>query len=137
MRVTVRYSAAEVAKTNGVAEAGAIITRRVTAFCEKTADGAFHAWLKVFLDLFALTRDGFTITKSTVGSGDLGLPRINCFILYYFYPTFLSNTQSHPLVLRAVQLSDTTLGTSRGPVADLDRGLTHFRTLFYRRRIVL
>jgi hypothetical protein len=56
-------AAAEAAKAKG-AEAAAI-TRRATAFCEETADRAFHAWQRVFLELFALTRDGFTITKST------------------------------------------------------------------------
>lgn len=39
------------------------VARRATEYCETTADGAFHSWRDVFLQLFALTRDGFTITK--------------------------------------------------------------------------
>ena len=35
------------------------LTEAVTAFVEKAADDAFHAWRDVFLRLFAATRDGF------------------------------------------------------------------------------
>ena len=43
--------------------ASAAIVERATAFCEETADVAFHDWSRVFLELFALTRDGFVVTK--------------------------------------------------------------------------
>ena len=58
-------AAVEAAETKASPVAAeAAITRRATVFCEETADGAFHEWQTVFLELFALTRDGFTVTPS-------------------------------------------------------------------------
>eukprot|EP00740_Mantoniella_antarctica_P004831 CAMPEP_0181358498 /NCGR_PEP_ID=MMETSP1106-20121128/5548_1 /TAXON_ID=81844 /ORGANISM="Mantoniella antarctica, Strain SL-175" /LENGTH=678 /DNA_ID=CAMNT_0023471475 /DNA_START=382 /DNA_END=2418 /DNA_ORIENTATION=+ len=54
---------AALAMTDGASSPA--VVARATAFCELTADGAFHAWQTVFLELFALTRDGFTITRGT------------------------------------------------------------------------
>ena len=56
-------AAAAAAAAAGGSVAAASVAERATAFCEATADVAFHAWSGVFLELFALTRDGFTISQ--------------------------------------------------------------------------
>ena len=43
------------------------LTEAVTAFVEKAADDAFHAWRDVFLRLFAATRDGFAFGRRARG----------------------------------------------------------------------
>jgi len=54
------------------------IAEKATAFCEHEGETAFYKWRHVFMKLFALTRDGFTISKGTTPQCVPGGTKVGC-----------------------------------------------------------
>ena len=54
------------------------LAEKATTFCEHEGENAFYKWRHVFMKLFALTRDGFTISKGPTPQCVPGGTKVGC-----------------------------------------------------------